>query len=67
MGRIVTKEEAWDILVKPDQGNLLEDLGGNGLDRIKDYFLGKVSDYVDVDNIEIVEIYKSATINRAYF
>ena len=66
MGQIVTKEEAWEILVKPDQGNLLENFGGVGLDKIKDYFLGSVSDHVDAENVEVIEIYKSSTVNGAY-
>ena len=66
MVKVVKKEKAWDILVKSNREDLLKNFGTNGLVRIRDYFFQSVSDVIDVENAEVIEAYKSATVNGTY-
>ena len=53
MGDQISKEEAWDILIKPNKEELLKNFGTDGLRRIKEYFLNVSNDLVDTNDVEV--------------
>ena len=65
---MVSNEEAWEILLKPEKENLLENFGTDGLRRIKEYFLDQLHPNVDVDvnDKTIIEMFKVSTVNGTY-
>ena len=62
----IASTEAWDILVKPDREKLLEDYGKIGLDRLRNYFLMRTYDQVEIDAESTKEVYQNAINSGAY-